>query len=131
MISIKRQTVLLIGSAVLLHSESTVVLFQPKTTNSLELFVDKTGILSGKRHRFVFGAYEGRLEMDKSVEFTIRAGTISCRDTWVKSSDLPKIERVAKNDMLLADKHPLIRYTSTSIEALDKDQYRVHGTLQI
>src|SRR3954447_17216102 len=103
MITLKRRIVLLTGSAILLHAEPSVVLFQPKTTNSLELFVDKTGILSGKRHRFVFSAYEGRLDMDKSVEFTIRSGTISCRDTWVKSSDLSTIEQVAKKDMLLAD----------------------------
>src|SRR5689334_21606970 len=69
--------------------------------------------------------------MDKSVEFTICSGTISCRDTWVESSDLAKIEQVAKKDMLLTDRYPLIRYTSTSIEAIEKDQYRVRGTLQI
>jgi polyisoprenoid-binding protein YceI len=131
MITFKRRTAMLIGGAMMLHAESSVVLFQPKPANTLELFVGKTGVLSGKRHRFEFAEYEGKLEMDKSVEFTIRSAAISCRDTWVKSSDLATIEQFAKKDMLASEKYPTIRFASTAIEAVGGDEYRVKGMLQI
>jgi polyisoprenoid-binding protein YceI len=131
MIEFKRRTVILIGSALLLQAEPGIVLFRPLPANSLDLYVEKTGFLSGKKHHFVFTEYEGRADMEKSVEFTIRSASISCRDKWVKDSDIPKIEQVARKDMLAIDKYPSIRFQSTSIQALEEGKYRVSGMLQI
>jgi polyisoprenoid-binding protein YceI len=131
MLCVTRRTILIAGSAMLLQAESAVIYFHPEPTDSLELFVDKTGVLSGKRHRFLFSGYEGKLDMNTSVEFTIVSKSIECRDTWVKQGDLSKIEKVARTDMLAVDRYPSIRFRSTAVREISPGHFNVSGTLQI
>lgn len=106
--------------------------FRPAPSDVLELFVDKTGALSGKRHRFVFERYEGTVDRGKaSVTFRIEAASIVCKDTWVSASDLKKIERTAKTDMLAIDRFPSIDFVSTGVEPAGPDILRVSGSLSI
>lgn len=126
-----RKTVLAIGSVLILQAEPGVVAFRPDPAGVLELFVDKTGLLSGKQHRFVFTDFEGRLDADKEVAFTIRSASIVCKDSWVSAEDLKKIEKTAKTEMLAVERYPEIRYRSTAIQAVAPDRYKVTGQLEI
>ncbi len=122
---------LLILAALSLGAESKTIHLNPDPANTLELLVEKTGVMSGKRHRFLFTAYSGKLDMDTSVSFTIQAASLVCTDTWVSAKDLKKIENVAKTDMLAIDRHPVLRFQSTEIRAIAPDRYSVRGNLEI
>jgi polyisoprenoid-binding protein YceI len=109
----------------------------PIADASFVLEVEKTGIMAGKTHRFVFTAYQGEVSDDaptdggKRVSFTIQSASIRCEDTWVSEKDRAKILRFALDNMLRANEYPLIRYASTAIHASGQDSYSVDGTLTI
>jgi polyisoprenoid-binding protein YceI len=110
---------------------------QPTGGSSMELFIEKTGLLKGKKHRFVFERFEGAIEMDRQsptasrVHLSIDARSIACRDTWVSAKDLDKIQRVAYDEMLAAGKFPSITFRSGNIRHVAADRYDVHGELTI
>jgi polyisoprenoid-binding protein YceI len=103
----------------------------------VELLVEKTGLLSGRKHLFTFSQYEGTLRFDSAdatasaVEFSLRAGSILCRDTWLSAKDLRKVQEYAVKDMLAADKYPKITFRSTAIRKVDASRYEVEGILTI
>lgn len=104
----------------------------PAPGSALNLYVDKTGLLSGKRHHFTFERFTGQVSADLSkVEFNVEAASIVCRDIWVSEKDRAKILKVALEDMLTASKHPEIRFESTQIKSAGGDNYTVDGVLTI
>jgi polyisoprenoid-binding protein YceI len=106
-------------------------------TSKMELTVEKTGLLSGKKHLFVFSQYQGTVQFDRekpeasSVAFTIESNSILCKDTWVSAKDLKKVQAYALEDMLAVSKHPQITFRSTKITKSGPDKFQVEGTLQI
>lgn len=128
---ITRRTILAVGSALILQAEVSGVSFRPDADSVLELFVDKTGLLSGKRHHFVFTDFIGKLDEDNAVEFIIQAASIVCKDTWVSAADIKKIEKTAKADMLSVERYPTIRYRSKGIHPITANRFKLTGTLEI
>src|SRR5262245_53119398 len=67
----------------------------------MELTVDKTGLLSGKRHLFRFTRYLGMLAFDhevperSSVTLSIESGSVTCQDAWLSAKDLRKVQEYA------------------------------------
>ena len=103
----------------------------------LELTIEKTGLLSGKKHLFTFSQYEGALRFDRerpeasTVLFSLQAATILYRDTWLSAKDLRKVQEYAFRDMLAADRYPKISFRSTAIRKVDESRYEVEGILTI
>jgi len=67
--------------------------FRPAAGNRFALEVEKTGLLRGKTHVFVFGKYRGAVEYNEQkpelskVHFEIDSKSIVCEDTWVSDKD--------------------------------------------
>jgi len=103
----------------------------------VELVVEKTGLLSGKRHLFTFSQYGGAVRFDRerpetsTVAFFLQAGTIVCRDTWLGVKDLRKVQEYAVKDMLAANRYPQISFRSSGIKKIDPSHYEVEGVLTI
>lgn len=129
--------VLLLTAAGILSAETAIIELRPAVSGRMELTVEKTGLLSGKKHLFTFSRYRGTLRLDRetpessSVEFSIEAGTVVCHDTWLSAKDLRKVQQYAVNEMLLAGRHPLIRFQSTSLRKKEGSRYEVEGVLTI
>jgi polyisoprenoid-binding protein YceI len=105
---------------------------EPTNGSVLDLYVEKTGLLSGKKHHFTFERFQGRVNpSDKRVTFTIDSASIVCRDTWVSERDRRKILNVATEDMLAVAKYPSIRFESVSVIPTAPDRFSVEGTLTI
>lgn len=109
----------------------------PSTANRFSLEVEKTGLLRGKTHVFVFGKYRGRLDYNdqkpelSKLQFEIESKSIVCLDTWVSDKDKVKITRTALDDMLAADKYPAISFVSNRVTAKTPTMFEVTGTLSI
>src|ERR1051325_8073814 len=71
---------------------------RPAADASIDLFVEKTGFLKGKVHHFTFDRYSAAVNFDPgtpnsaTVNLTIEAASIVCRDTWVSAKDLKKVQ---------------------------------------
>jgi polyisoprenoid-binding protein YceI len=102
----------------------------PGEGNVLELYVEKTGLLAGKKHRFLFDRFEGRFD-ESHVTMTIDAASIRCVDTWVSANDLKKIEKTARTEMLDVSRFPSLKFESTAIRQTAPDRFEVSGALTV
>jgi polyisoprenoid-binding protein YceI len=103
----------------------------------VQLWVEKTGFLSGKKHQFVFDRYQGSLQYDAEkpeashIEFRVDAASASCKDTWLSPADLRKVQDYALKDMLAAERYPSIAFSGKEIKILGPNSFEVTGDLTI
>lgn len=101
------------------------------------LEVDKTGLMRGKTHLFLFERLGGQLYYDAArpeksrVELVIDAASIACQDTWVSENDRKKIQVHAEKEMLSVEQYPEIRFVSSAITPNGDGRYEVQGNLKI
>lgn len=120
-----------------LFADGESFVLKPTETARLELTVEKTGLMSGKKHLFVFDRWSGTLQFipgkpqEAVVSLTIQANSIRCLDTWVSAKDLRKIEETALKDMLAAERYPQITFRSESISQTKDADYQMQGRLTI
>jgi|SRR5215469_10620523 len=112
-------------------------LIRPSAESTLTLEAFKTGILAGKKHLFFFEDYSGEIDYDPAhpenskVRLTIQAGSVTCKDNWVRPNDRKKILDAALNDMMAVSQYPQLAFTSTRITSKSKGQYEVQGDLTV
>ena len=120
-----------------LHGEANRYAIAPAPGTQLSLEVYKTGLMSGKKHFFLFEKFHGELRYDpqqpatSSVRLEIDAASAVCKDTWVSPGDLRKVQAAALHDMLAADRFPRLTFTSTRLAAAGPGRYDIEGTLTI
>lgn len=109
----------------------------PREGARFALTVEKTGLMRGKKHLFLFDRYEGKVSFDaanpaaSTVQLRIDSRSLVCKDDWVSAKDLANIQKTALEDMLDAAHHPSMTFASTSIRALGESSYEVQGNLTI
>ncbi|MBY0506016.1 MAG: YceI family protein [Bryobacteraceae bacterium] len=109
----------------------------PAAGNRFALEVEKTGLLSGKKHLFLFERYSGTLQLDpaapekSSIQLEIEARSAILKDDWVSASDAKKIADYAQMKMMDSAKYPLLKFASTGISARGNGVYEVRGNLTI
>lgn len=110
---------------------------EPGAGSHISLEVEKTGLMKGKKHLFVFTRFSGRLSYDAQAPansqagLTIDAASLLCKDTWVSPKDLKKITDTALGEMLDVKRHPEIRFLSTRVTPRGQDTFQVEGILTI
>src|SRR6266851_3945888 len=68
---------------------------------SLEVY--KTGLMSGKKHVFVFGSFDGEVSFDPqrpeeaTAHLTVEASSVACTDTWINEGSRKKVELAARD----------------------------------
>jgi polyisoprenoid-binding protein YceI len=111
--------------------------FEPGPQNRVALEVEKTGLLRGKKHVFVFGRYTGALDYNPSkqesskVHFELQSNSIMCIDTWISDKDKVKVMKAALDDALQADKYPTITFVSNQVQSTGPNKFDVTGTLSL
>lgn len=109
----------------------------PAPNAKLQLEVEKTGVLRGKKHLFDFPAFAGTVVYDvknpqaAKVELVIDTAPIRCLDTWVSESDRAKILIEAREKMLDAARYPQMKFVSTNVVQTNGPWFRVTGNLTI
>lgn len=127
----------LVAGAAGARAEPLRYVVKPSAGDRLELIVEKTGLMSGKKHVFVFPEYEAELQYDAAspasaaITLKLQAARITCEDDWVNAKDLKKIEAEARDKMLDARAHPVISFRSTGIRARGGTDYVAEGMLRI
>jgi polyisoprenoid-binding protein YceI len=109
-----------------------------EVSGTLRLEVEKTGVLSGKKHDIRFDGVEGKALFDaaeperSSVELKVDAARLAVLDAWVSESDRKKIFEFTRGpEMLDAKSHPVIRFVSSSVTAAGAGRFSVRGLLTI
>ncbi|MCL4795440.1 MAG: YceI family protein [Bryobacteraceae bacterium] len=98
-----------------------------------ELTVEKTGLLSGKKHIFSFPVLEGAVTLEPpTVELALDARAVLLHDDWVTEKDRRKIlDLTASREVLDTASHPRIIFRSTRIAPAGEGRYQVTGPLTL
>ena len=132
-----RTAALLLLTALLLTAQPRNLRVSPAAGTRFALEVEKTGILKGKKHLFLFERYSGVLAMDvqfperSKIELDIDSRSAVLKDDWVKPGDVKKILETAQMDMLDSAKYPKLHFVSTSVTAAPNGHFTVQGNLTI
>ena len=132
-----RSSLTLAFAAVIANAASVHYEIQPTGNSRLVLTVEKTGLMSGKKHLFLFERYVGTLSYDAAspersrVDLSIEAASAVCKDTWVSEKDRNKIQEVALRDMLAAETYPKLLFSSASVTRKGANSFDVQGMLTI
>jgi polyisoprenoid-binding protein YceI len=109
----------------------------PAPGSRFALEVEKTGLLKGKKHLFLFERYSGVLAMDvqyperSKIELDIESRSAVLKDDWVSDKDVKKILDVTQMDMLDSAKYPKLHFVSTAVTAAPNGHFTVVGNLTI
>jgi polyisoprenoid-binding protein YceI len=99
----------------------------PGGESRVEAIVEKTGLLSGKKHLLRWEKFSGTFsESSGAVSLTVEAASIVVLDDWIgdgKKEDVRK-ETVGKN-VLHAEKYPQIRFASAGPAAGGPNEFTV------
>jgi polyisoprenoid-binding protein YceI len=110
---------------------------RPAAGTHFALRVEKTGLLSGKKHQFVFERYRGTLSYDPEspersrIEFAIESASAVCKDTWLSQKDLRKVQDYALNDMLAVERFRELTFSSSAVTRKGESTFEVQGALSI
>jgi polyisoprenoid-binding protein YceI len=111
---------------------------RPDRASRFALVVSKTGLLSGKKHLFVFERFQGRLAYDpvgperSRVDFSVESPSIVCKDNWLSTGSFRKVTAEATGPKMLdVSRHPTMRFTSTGVTRRADGSFDVAGTLTI
>ena len=121
----------------LLLGETRTYDFSPGEGSRFRLEVYKTGLMSGKKHIFVFERFTGEAVFDPrkqegtKVRFTVDAGSVVCTDTWINDGSRKKVQAAARDQMMQADMYPHLTFTSSKALSKGGNQYDVEGLLTL
>ncbi|MBM3787938.1 MAG: YceI family protein [Acidobacteria bacterium] len=109
------------------------VTFGPVGGSRVELIVEKTGLMNGKKHVLIWEKFEGRFSVAPArASLSIEAASVKVLDDWIndgKKEDVRK-ETVGK-DVLNAAKFPRIEFVSTAVTGDVKGAFQIAGTLTV
>lgn len=110
---------------------------QPREGSRFALEVYKTGVLSGKKHLFLFERYAGTLHYDAKspeasrVDLAIEAASFVLKDDWVSQKDAVKVREEAEKKMLDTARFKELRFVSSSVTRRSDGGFDVAGNLSI
>jgi polyisoprenoid-binding protein YceI len=96
----------------------------PATANTVDLYVEKTGVMSGKKHWFRFPQLTGSFSTDPAkVELQFDVKAMQCFDTWLNEKDQKKVlEYALGKETLDVAKYPTVTFVSTAVAGRDGDR---------
>jgi polyisoprenoid-binding protein YceI len=120
-----------------LAAQTSLYEIKPGPDSRFALEIHKTGLMSGKKHLFLFERYAGAIHYNPAapessrIEVNVEAGSFVVKDDWVSASQAKSIREEAegRNGLEVA-KHSTIRFVSSSV-ARAGEGFTVQGTLAI
>lgn len=124
--------------ALLMAADTRNLRIAPAEGTRFALEVEKTGLLSGKKHLIIFEKYAGKLELNPTaleqskLTLEIDARSAVVKDEWSPAKgSLDKIYHEMQTTVLDSSKHPVITFASERITAKGGGKFEVTGPLTI
>jgi polyisoprenoid-binding protein YceI len=110
---------------------------QPTSESSVAVQVFKSGLMTKRKHTLFFQRYRGRVEYDSEnpensrVELAFDANSVVCRDEWLKPDKRGELLAFVQKEVLAADRHEQIAFTSERVERKSPTRFEMAGTLSL
>jgi polyisoprenoid-binding protein YceI len=105
---------------------------------ALRVEVEKTRLMSGKKHSILFTSWLGELRHDparpeaSSLSVTIEAAEFRVEDTWVSEKDRRKIDEFTRSAAVLdVARHPRIHFEARGFRPDGATRWRIPGKLTV
>lgn len=109
----------------------------PSNDSTIALEVLKTGLMRRRKHTLFFENFSGNLRYapqhpeSSHIDLSIDAGSVVCRDRWLRNKNQQLVTAYARKEGLATDTHPEIRFASTRICLKPLRGFVVEGELKI
>lgn len=109
----------------------------PSADSTLAIELWKTGLMRRKRHTLFFEKFSGNLsyvadqpELSRA-SLIIDAKSLICRDAWLNARKQKLVTQYAKEEALVTDGHPEVRFSSSRIASKPLRGFIVEGDLTV
>ncbi len=109
----------------------------PSEDSTIAVEVFKTRLMRKRKHLLFFQNFGGQLFFSPiqpengRLNLTVDAGSVVCRDAWLKAKKQRRITEYVRNRALTADRHPEIQFSSNRIVAKPLRGFIVEGVLNV
>lgn len=109
----------------------------PSKDSTLAVEVYRSGIMKRRKHLIFFEEFKGELSYvadfpeNSGLKMTIDAGSVVCRDKWLRPKKQEEISRYARSKILNVPQHPRISFASEMVIRKPLRGFAICGTLTI
>ncbi len=99
--------------------------------------VFKSGLMARRKHILFLEHYRGLVEYDSEhpersrVELFFEANSLVCRDEWLKPDKRRELLAFVQKEILAADRHAQIAFSSDRVERRSPTRFELEGKLNI
>ena len=115
----------------------TLYTIRPTGESSVAVQVFKSGLMARRKHVLFLQHYRGEVDYDHEnpeksrVELVFEANSVVCHDEWLNADKRRELLAFVQRDVLAADRHAQIAFTSERIERKSHTRYELGGTLSL
>lgn len=115
----------------------TRYIIRPTGESSVAAQVFRSGLMARRKHVLFFQQYSGEVDYDcenpenSRVQLVFDATSVVCRDQWLKPEKRQSFLTFVQKEILAADDHEQITFSSNRINRLSSTRFQLEGTLNL
>ena len=110
---------------------------RPTGESSVAAQVFRSGLMARRKHVLFLQQYNGEVDYDcenpenSRVQLVFDATSVVCRDEWLKPEKRQSFLAFVQKEILAADDHEKITFSSTRINRISSTRFQLQGTLNL
>jgi polyisoprenoid-binding protein YceI len=115
----------------------TRYIIRPTGESSVAAQVFKSGLMARRKHVLFLQQYSGEVDYDcenpenSRVQLVFDATSVVCRDQWLKPEKRQSFLAFVQKEILAADDHEKITFSSNRINRISSTRFQLEGTLNL
>ena len=115
----------------------TRYIIRPTGESSVAAQVFRSGLMTRRKHVLFLQQYSGEVDYDcedpenSRVQLVFDATSVVCRDEWLKPEKRQSFLAFVQNEILAADDHEKITFSSNRINRISSTRFQLQGTLNL
>lgn len=115
----------------------TRYIIRPTSESSVAAQVFKSGLMARRKHVLFLQQYSGEVDYDcenpenSRVQLVFDAASVVCRDQWLKPEKRQSLLAFVQQEILAADNHEKITFSSNRITRISSTRFQVEGDLSL
>ena len=112
-------------------------IIRPTSESSVAVQVFKSGLMARRKHVLFLQQYSGEVHYDcenpenSHAQLVFDAASVVCRDQWLKPEKRQSFLSFVQKEILAADRHEKITFSSDRINRISPTRFQLQGTLNV
>ncbi len=118
-------------------TNDTRYIIRPTGESSVAAQVFKSGLMARRKHVLFLQQYSGEVDYDcenpenSRVQLAFDATSVACHDQWLKAEKRQSFLAFVRKEILAADDHEKITFSSNRINRITSTRFQLEGTLNL